>query len=280
MEPAGTPEARPPDRRLHGRRGFTLIELLVVIAIIAVLAAMLLPALAKARAKAVALRCMSNYRQLGIGWQMYSHDNNDRLAVNVWKDEADHVPNENWLTGWLDPITPNTTDNTNTSLFLNVQWATLGPYISSAGIYQCAASRVTVEEGRAIYPLCRTCSMSVAMGTTNGSFDSQSFHKLTQIQGISPSMAFVVIDERDDSVDDGEFLLYQHVNEIPNFPAAYHNGSGAMCFADGHAEMHRYLTAPFQPRQVTGVVTSKEQFTDIGPNNVDLLWLQARLSVP
>ena len=266
--------------RSSARVAFTLIELLVVIAIIAVLAALLLPALAKARAKATALRCVSNYRQLGIGWQMYSHDNNDSLALNIWQDEQDHVPRENWLSGWEAATTPNTTDNTNTSLFLNAQWATLGPYITAAGVYQCAASRVTVLEGGVPYPLCRTCSMSVAMGTPDGAFDSTSFHKMTDIRGISPSMAFVVIDERDDSVDDGEFLFYQHINEIPNFPAAYHNGSGAMCFADGHAEMHRYVTAPFQPRQVTGQATLKEQFTDIPANNIDMLWLRLHLSVP
>lgn len=255
--------------------GFTLIELLVVIAIIAIL-----PALAKARAKATAIQCMSNSKQLQLAWLMYTHDNNESLTRNIWQDEQSHVQNENWLSGWLDPMTANTTDNTNTLLFLDSRWATLGPYTKSPGIYRCTASKVMCVEGSVSYPVCRNVSMSVAMGTPDGSFDGKSFHKLTDITRISPSMTFVFIDERDDSIDDGEFLFYLANNEIPNFPAAYHAGSGGLSFADGRAEMHRYKTAEFQPPQTMGQETVKKQFTTIPANNADMLWLRTHLSIP
>jgi prepilin-type N-terminal cleavage/methylation domain-containing protein/prepilin-type processing-associated H-X9-DG protein len=281
-QPRGTlsPRWRARELRARSATGFTLIELLVVIAIIAILAALLLPALTRAKAKATALRCMSNYKQLQLGWLMYAHDNNDTLALNVWQDEQAHVANKNWLTGWLEPRTANTTDNTNIALCLDVKWATIGPYTKSPGVYRCAASRVTCVEGNARYPLCRNVSMSVAMGTPDGSFDGKSFHKLGQITGISPSQAFVMIDERDDSIDDGEFLFYMAVNQIPNYPAAYHANSGGLSFADGHAEMHRFRTAEFQPPQTIGEETVKREFTNIAAGNADMLWLRAHLSVP
>jgi prepilin-type processing-associated H-X9-DG protein len=210
---------------------------------------------------------------------MYTHDNNDSLPRNIWQDEQAHVKNENWLSGWLDPITPNTTDNTNTDLLLNVKYGTIGPYTKSAGIYRCAASRVAVQEGTALYPLCRDVSMSVAMGSPDGAFDGQSFHKSGDITRLSPSLAFVFIDERDDSIDDGEFLFYMTQNEIANFPAAYHAGSGAMSFADGHGELHRYRTKEFQPPQTLGHDLVKKQFTTIPANNADMIWLRLHLSV-
>jgi prepilin-type processing-associated H-X9-DG protein len=222
----------------------------------------------------------ANYRQLQLGWLMYAHDNNESLTRNVWQDEQAHVQNENWLSGWLDPIAANITDNTNTALLVDVKWATLGPYTRSPGVYRCAASRVTCLEGNVRYPLCRNVSMSVAMGTPDGAFDGKSFHKLSDITRISPSLAFVFIDERDDSIDDGEFLFYMAVNQIPNFPAAYHAGSGGISFADGHAEIHRYRTAEFQPPQTMGQETVKRQFTTIPANNIDMLWMRAHLSVP
>jgi len=274
------------NRRRRGAAAFTLIELLVVLAIIGILAAFLLPVLFQAKARAAVTNCMSNLKQLQTAWQLYADENHDYIAGNNWESEAgsNGFPrgNSNWMTGWLDPRQSDNKDNTNVLLLIDPKWSSLASYNNSANLFRCTASRITALEGGVQYPVVRTISMSGWMGynTTIWAPGYQMFRKTADLVKLSPSDAFVFIDERDDSIDDGYFAVEMEGNRIVNIPAGYHAGSGAVSFADGHAEIHRWHSPEVLARQQSGVETAKKEYISTSPDNVDLVWLRAHATNP
>jgi prepilin-type N-terminal cleavage/methylation domain-containing protein len=257
--------------------GFTLIELLVVIAIIAILAAMLLPTLSRAKAKAQGVQCLNNLRQLQLGWLMYAGDNAEAIPGDHWQAEQSHTANAgNWITGWLSPEndTANNTDNTNILFLLSPTYSQIGPYVKAAGVYKCCADQSMALISGRTFPRVRSMSMNCWMGKNAPAWNSGfvTFAKTSDIIQPSPANALVFLDERSDSIDDGYFAIDMTPGagaQLPNLPASYHAGAGGTTFADGHAQIHRWR----DPRTEPPLGKTFHKFVSC-PNSLDVLWLQ------
>jgi prepilin-type N-terminal cleavage/methylation domain-containing protein len=227
-------------------RAFTLIELLVVIAIIAILAAMLLPALSKAKIKAQATFCMNNEKQLTLAWIIYADDFNSRLVPNVGDAQPVQYYNTNgtWCYGNVSGLP----DETN-SVYLTT--SLLGPYTKSSGIYKCPGD----PGNPAGTPRVRSISMNCFVNGIGGSQNTAStgnsyvtFRKTSDL--IQSTQWYVFLDEKPTSINDGYFECLmgndtQTSVYVQDDPSQVHGGACGFGFSDGHSELHKWTSASF-----------------------------------
>jgi prepilin-type N-terminal cleavage/methylation domain-containing protein/prepilin-type processing-associated H-X9-DG protein len=275
------------------RRAFTLIELLVVIAIIAILAALLLPALSKAKQQTQGIKCMNNLHQLTYAWTMYAGDNNDRCVNSYGTGEINACiaagVYDTWCVNVMD-WTPNP-DNTNLNL---LKLGLLGAYMAkNVECYKCPAdaylSPAQVSSG--FQARTRSYSMSCFYGV-DGSGDVQigesdpdstyqgtsassagylQFLKLSSVP--RPAQFFVLLEEHPDSINDAWFDIEIGTYEWIDIPASYHNGACDFSFADAHAEIHKWQVTSGAESTVQPVKYSSLKNLTAQPHHADIDWM-------
>jgi prepilin-type N-terminal cleavage/methylation domain-containing protein len=264
-----------------GTWAFTLIELLVVIAIIAILAALLLPALARAQDSARRIQCINNQKQLILTWTMYSGDNRDMLVPNGGENGYSPMPFM-WVYGG---------NHGDVQTLVNVQYlvgagyALFAPYLKTAQQYKCPADRSTWPVNGKRVPELRSYALNVYVGTPrenvvapltiNSAF--RIFMKSSDIAVNQPANRFVFIDANPASICTPGFGVNMVSDQFVHYPSALHRNLGVLAFADSHVESHKWVDPRTRASLAAGA--NRIQHNESSPGNRDLTWLRERTTV-
>jgi prepilin-type N-terminal cleavage/methylation domain-containing protein/prepilin-type processing-associated H-X9-DG protein len=276
-----------PFSRRGGPAAFTLIELLVVIAIIAILAGLLLPALARAKSKAQAVMCMNNGRQMMTAWRIYSDENADKLP-SAFGNNPTWIPSGDM--NWTGNPRTDGANQYNWNVEVTVKQSVLWPYCgNSVDIWRCPGDNkyfcIVPSGSLKGQSLPRARSISMLSWFNGSDADDASlggpgikYKKMEDVRDPGPSMTIVFLDERCDSINDGEWCssMYGFPDKpqqwkMIDFPASYHGGSGGVAFVDGHSEVHKWR----DPRTIPPV--GKLSGLNVpSPGNPDVYWIMER----
>jgi len=260
-----------------GGLGFTLIELLVVVAIIGILASLLLPGLNRARGQALTVKCLSQMKQFSCAWLMYAGDNEDRVPPNEPALGPLFLPEISWVRGWLQLGISDWPDNIDTRYLVESH---LGPYLSfSSEVWHCPAdSSRTLQAGVPSLRV-RSYAMNCYLNAPDWCHPGGPWRvvrKIAEMTLPAPCSTFVIADEREDSIEDGYFIVDMDGTGgiLLSVPRSAHNGGGTLSFADGHAERKRWrdprTNPPLNPNGFVGISHPAH------PINLDMVWLRER----
>ncbi|MBI4663439.1 MAG: hypothetical protein HY735_31950 [Verrucomicrobia bacterium] len=265
----------------HLEQAFTVVELLVLLAVVSLLWVLHWPVRGSSRGPTQTAVCLYNHRQLSLAWLMYAAENRDMLAGNLDGGDSQNTARSNrtWCVGWMDLT--GSPHNTNIALLLNSQ---LGRYARTAKVFKCPADK-SRSHGITGAPRVRSVAMNAYVGERTGPFSAgyRQFRKLSEFSDPAPAKAFVFIDEREDSINDGWFPMdmgsydprLPSSDRIIDYPADWHNRGANLSFADGHVETWRWKDQRTMPAHRPGNLLS---LGISSPNNPDVTRLQEACS--